>query len=49
MASYFKGNGIYNEGILSIMTDYSIWPTVTNYPMITVPVTMFLSKIAAYT
>jgi len=49
LASYFKGNGIYNEEILSIMTNYSIWPRATKSLMITIPVTICLSKIATYT
>jgi len=31
------------------MMDYSIWPQAVNLPMITVPITMCLSKIATYT
>jgi hypothetical protein len=52
---YFKYCSILDEEILSIMTDYSSWPVVHYLPradeltLITVPVTMCLSKIARYT
>ena len=48
MAAYFKTNGIYDDEILSIVTDYSISPSTVASPMVTVPVTMCLSKIAKY-
>ena len=37
---YFKGNGIYNEESLSIMTNLFDLPSAVNSPRITVPVTM---------
>ena len=52
---YFKHCSILDEEILSIMTDYSSWTVVHSLlradelPLITVPVTMCLSKIARYT
>ena len=49
LSTYLKSNDIIDEGLLSVMTDLTMWPQNDNLPNITVPVRSSLTQIATFT
>ena len=50
LTSYFRGAGVENDSIFSIMTDQDRWPSPdSSLPLLTLPVIVLLSQLASHT